>query len=124
MIFNAAGWTEGSALVSDVDFAKFAANSKIELHGCATAEAESDTDNIAADFSSRLWLAGKVDACVIGHADKANPNIKGGGEKRTEQDYRHGRRIVFHNGKIIRTTSQRGPIDEIELNGLAARDRP
>lgn len=78
MVLNAAGWTDGSALVGDLDFSKFSANAKIELHGCATAEADSDTDNIAADLSSRLWLAGKLAACVIGHADKANPNIKGG----------------------------------------------
>lgn len=68
--------------------------------------------------------AHRRDAYVIGHADKANPNIKGGGEKNAEQDYRHGRRGVFHNGRIIRTTSQSGFIDENELGGLAAGDRP
>lgn len=124
MYLNAAGWTEGSALISDIDFTKFAANAKIELHGCRTAEADSGADNIAADLSIRLYQAGKRDAYVIGHADKANPNIKGGGEKNAEQDYRHGRRIVFHNGRIIRATSQNGFIDENALGGLAAGDKP
>lgn len=89
-----------------------------------TAEADSGADNIAADLSIRLYQAGKRDAYVIGHADKANPNIKGGGEKNAEQDYRHGRRIVFHNGRIIRATSQNGFIDENALGGLAAGDKP
>lgn len=122
MYLNAAGWTEGSALVGDIDFMKFTANAKIELHGCRTAEGDSDSDNIAADLSIRLWQAGKRAAHVIGHADKANPNIKGGGEKLSEQDYRHGKRVVFHNGKVIRATSQKGYINEAELNGLAAGD--
>jgi len=61
---------------------------------------------------------------VIGHADKANPNIKGGGEKLSEQDYRHGRRVVFHNGKVTRATNQKGYTNEVELNSLAAGDSP
>ena len=40
MVFNAAGWTEGSALVSEINFAKFSENTKIELHGCKTADTE------------------------------------------------------------------------------------
>jgi hypothetical protein len=124
MYFNAAGWTEGSALIGDIDFARFTMNAKIELHGCATAAADSDTDNIAADFSVRLVQAGKRNTVVIGHADKANPNIKGGGEKNSEQDYRHGRRIVFHNGRILRATNQRGLISETELEGLVPGTRP
>lgn len=118
MVFNAAGWTDGSALISEINFAKFTTNAKIELHGCKTADAESDTDNIAADFSTRLYTAGKTASIVIGHADKANPNIKGGHEKDPEQDYRHGQRVVFSNGKIIKVTSQKGAISENELEAL------
>lgn len=119
MVFNAAGWTEGSALISEIDFAKFAVNAKVELHGCKTADAESDTDNIAADLSIRLYQAGKTTSIVVGHADKANPNIKGGGEKYEEQDYRHGQRVVFSNGKIVKVTKQKGRIGDRELEALA-----
>lgn len=119
MIFNAAGWTEGSALVSEINFAKFSVNAKIELHGCKTADADSDTDNIAADLSMRLYEAGKTASIVIGHSDKTNPNIKGGGEKLNEQDYRHGQRVVFHNGKVVKVTKQKGQISERELDALA-----
>jgi hypothetical protein len=121
MILNAAGWTEGSALVSEINFAKFSENAKIELHGCRTADAESDTDNIVADLSTRLNEAGKVASIVIGHADKANPNIKGGGEKNDEQDYRHGQRVVFSNGKIVKVTRQKGYLIERELEALAGK---
>ncbi|RAR64961.1 hypothetical protein C7401_10477 [Paraburkholderia unamae] len=121
MILNAAGWTEGSALIDEINFGKFAKNAKIELHGCTTADAESDTDNIAADFSSRLSEAGKTVSIVIGHADKANPNIKGGGEKNDEQDYRHGQRVVFSNGKIVKVTRQNGLLIERELEALTGK---
>lgn len=124
MVLNAAAWTEGSALVGDIEFSRFATNAKIELHGCQTAGADSDDDNITADLSVRLWQAGKREACTIGHADKANPNIKGGGEKLTEQDYRHGKRLVFHNGRVIRTVTQSGFISESDLGGLVAKGAP
>jgi hypothetical protein len=109
-------------LISEINFAKFTKNAKIELHGCRTADAESDTDNIAADLSSRLNNAGKTASLVIGHADKANPNIKGGGEKNDEQDYRHGQRVVFSNGKIVKETRQKGQLIERELESLIGTD--
>jgi len=118
MVFNAAGWTEGSALVGDIDFSRFSSNAKLELHGCRTADAESDTDNIVADLSVRLHQVGKVAAIVIGHADKANPNIRGGGEQLEEQDYRHGSRVIIHNGKILRVSKQKGHLVERELEAL------
>jgi hypothetical protein len=121
MVFNAAGWTPGSALVAEINFANFTANSKIELHGCRTAEHGADTDNIAAELSTLLYQAGGKASTVVGHADKANPNIKGGGEKNSEQDYRHGDRVVFHNGKIIKTTKQKGMISESEIERLAEK---
>lgn len=121
MVFNAAGWTEGSALMKDINFAKFTTNAKIELHGCRTADADSDTDNIVADFSTRLYEAGKTASVAIGHADKANPNIKGGGEDDDEQDYRHGQRVVFSNGKSLKMTRDKGHLDESELEALARK---
>jgi hypothetical protein len=115
MIFNWAAWTGGAALVGDIDFAKFAANAKIELHGCKGAETNASTDNLAGDLSIRLHAAGKRNAVVIGHADGANPNINGGGERFEEQDYRHGERVVLHNGTIVKVTKQKGHLNEQEL---------
>lgn len=124
MIFNAAGWTKGSALISEIKFAKFATNAKVELHGCKTAGTESDDDNITADFSTQLAKAGKSASIVIGHADQANPNIKGGGEKNSEQDYRHGQRVIFSKGKIIKVTKQKGHLIERDLEALAEKSQP
>lgn len=118
MILNAAGWTEGSALVNDIDFSKFTVNAKIEFHGCKTAENPKDEDNIAADFSARLSSAGKTQSSVIGHIENAQPLIKGqkkGETSATEQDYRYGKRAIFKNGKLLKTTDQRGAISESEL---------
>jgi len=52
MYLNAAGWTDGSALVGDSHFTKFTANAKIELHGCRTAEGDSASDNMPPIFPS------------------------------------------------------------------------
>lgn len=112
LILNAAGWTTGSALITSVNFAKFTKNAKVELHGCRTADTESDGDNIAADLSLRLYEAGKTSSVVLGHADKANPNIRGGGEGLSEQDYRHGQRVMFSNGKVVTVIKQNGHIAE------------
>lgn len=120
MIFNWAAWTGGAALVGDIDFAKFTVNAKIELHGCKSAIADGSTDNLASDLSTRLYAAGKRHAVVIGHADGANPNINGGGEKLEQQDYRHGERVVLHNGTIVKVTKLKGHINERELELLAA----
>lgn len=121
MILNAAGWTKGSALIGEIQFSKFASNAKVELHGCKTAGSESDDDNITADFSVQLVKAGKAGSIVIGHADKANPNINGGGEKNNEQDYRHGQRVIFSNGKIIKVTKQKGHLLERDLQALIGK---
>lgn len=122
LVFNWAAWTGGAALVGDIDFARFAVNAKIELHGCKGAVTDGSTDNIAGDLSMRLHAAGKRYAFVIGHADGANPNIHGGGERNDEQDYRHGERVVLHNGKIVKVTKQQGHLDEQELERLATGD--
>lgn len=124
MIFNAAGWTSGSALIGEIKFSKFTTNAKVELHGCKTAGTESDDDNITADFSAQLSKAGKAASIVIGHADKANPNINGGGEKNNEQDYRHGQRVIFSNGKIVKVTKQKGHLMERDLEALTGKPPP
>lgn len=110
MILQGAGWTEGSAVISSIDFTKFTKHAKVELHGCRTADDEGD--NIASDISRLLHQAGKTSAVVIAHTDKANPNIKGGGESLAQQDYRHGPRAIISNGKVTKTSSQNGFIAE------------
>lgn len=112
MLLQGAALVKGSGLVTSINFAKFAKNAKVELHGCRAAATESDGDNIAADFSLRLYEAGKTGAVVIGPADKANPNIRGGGEALAEQDYRHGSRVMFSNGKVVKVIKQSGFIAE------------
>jgi hypothetical protein len=114
-------WSSDSAPVASLNFSKFTKNAKIELHGCATAEEATDDNNITADISKYLYKTGKKSAYAIGHAVKANPNIKGGGEKNEEQDYRHGTRIIFHNGIIIETTRKKGHLDEKYLEQLVDR---
>jgi hypothetical protein len=110
MILNAAGWTEGSALVDDIDFSKFANNVKVELHGCRTAE--DGGDNIASEFSKKLADAGKTKSAVIGSATKSNPNINGNKTKLVEQDYRHGTRAVYKGGNRLYETKTKGALSE------------
>ena len=116
MIFNAAGWVEGSALVDDIEFSKFSENARVELHGCATAANPSDADNIAADISEKLALAGKEMSFVIGHIENAVPVIKGEGKTRApEQDYRFGERAIFKHGKLVSITEKQGDLSGKEL---------
>ncbi len=116
MIFNAAGWTEGSALVDEIDFSKFSQNARVELHGCATAANPSDADNIAADISKKLALAGKTKSFVIGHIENADPLIKGKGKTSApEQDYRFGDRAIFKHGKLVSITKKHGDFSGKEL---------
>ncbi|WP_332605836.1 hypothetical protein [Acinetobacter sp. ESBL14] len=51
---------------------------------------------------------------AIGHASKENPSIDGTTSIK-EQDYQHGIRIIFHNGKAIKkvTSSDRISTDII-----------
>jgi RHS repeat-associated protein len=98
----------GSAVIDEIDFNKFTDNAKIELHGCQTADGNADDDNIAADFSTRLFNAGKKNAVVIGHTTPANPNIDGDETTDKGQDYRHGERAVYHNGSLLFTTKEQG----------------
>lgn len=59
---------------------------------------------------------------VIGCTTKNNQNIKGSKAKIREQDYRHNRRAIYHNGTIIDkqpdgnySTKQKGYIDEEKI---------
>jgi len=111
-----ATFNKGSAVIDEIDFNKFTNSAKIELHGCNTCDKESADDNIAADFSTRLFKAGKERAVVIGHTTPANPNIDGDNTTNSGQDYRHGERSVYHNGEILFTTKEKGRISGKTIN--------
>ena len=80
-----------SALLSDIEFDRFKPDCQAEFHGCRTAEDLSLLDSFATQFSQEL----DEDATVTAHTDPANP----AGPK---YDYRHGKRVVLKNGKVIR----------------------
>ncbi|WP_044530835.1 hypothetical protein [Herbaspirillum sp. B65] len=99
-----------------VKFSKFTENAKVEIHGCQTAKHPKDENNIAADFSRRLYSAGKTKSAVIGHTTNIAPNINGAKTTDKEQDYRHGERAIFKNGQLVRLTLQRMALDEEKLS--------
>lgn len=99
-----------------IQFAKFTENAKVEIHGCKTASDPKDEDNIVADFSKRLYEAGKTKSAVIGHTTEANPEINGRGKtKNPDQDYRFGQRAIYKNGSLVLLTNRQGALDEAEL---------
>jgi hypothetical protein len=96
--------------ISDIDFGVFADNARVEFHGCQTAKDAFIGDSFAEVFSKALGTAGKNKAIVIGHVDKSNPNIKGAKTTNSQQDYRHGLRVVLRAGKVIWKTSEKGDL--------------
>lgn len=106
---------EDSRTISDIDFSRFSKTCKIEIHGCLTARDMYVKDNICEELSELLYDGDRTDSIVIGHTEKANPNIKGSSTKNSEQDYRHGERLVFNNGKVILTTKKTGRITANEI---------
>jgi hypothetical protein len=101
-----ANQVKNQAAISSLNFSVFTDQAKIEIHGCNTGNGN---DCFASELSSQLYKAGKTQGIVIGHATSANPNI-GGTIKILEQDYRHGTRIIYHNGKAIKTVTSSGRI--------------
>ena len=92
--------------ISHLKLSAFTNESKVEIHGCNTGKGD---DCFASELSKQLFDAGKTSSVVIGHASKANPNIDGTTSV-TKQDYRHGTRIIYHNGKAIKTITSSGRI--------------
>jgi hypothetical protein len=105
-----------SRIVQQIPFEKFTRNCKIEMHGCQTCYDMTVLDNMCEELSELLYSAGKTDSVVIGHAGKANPNINGTSTTIAGQDYRHGKRCVFNNGKEIWSTNKSGRITAAEIN--------
>jgi hypothetical protein len=116
-----AGGIDG-ADIGEINFKNFTNNARIEIHGCNGAKEELPNDNIVHDISILLFNSGKDKSYAIGHTTKNNPNIKGGATKINEQDYRHNRRAIYHNGSIINkqsdgnySTKQKGHLDEAAI---------
>ncbi|SPL69730.1 hypothetical protein [Acinetobacter stercoris] len=105
-IFDPAKRLKNQFCIAELNLKAFTNESKIEIHGCNTGRGD---DCFASELSKQLYDAGKVKSVVIGHASKANPNI-GGTTSVTKQDYRHGTRIIYHNGKALKTVTSSGRI--------------
>lgn len=101
-------------LISDLNLNAFTNSCKIEIHGCSTSMV---IGNFCENLSEALYRAGKLRSVVIGHPDKANPNITGKAKfSNEEQDYRHGEREIHHNGKSILTVNTKGRIQPSVIN--------
>lgn len=114
------------ASVEDIHFSHFSYDAVIEIHGChGGAVIDSLPANICRRMSRALYMAGKQLAVVIGHGTRANPNeARGAGthsgiaaspgagfkESVLAQDYRHGLRLVYFNGRTILATRIPGAI--------------
>ncbi|PXY42832.1 hypothetical protein DMB65_02105 [Flavobacterium cheongpyeongense] len=110
------GGGDDTRTVNSINVSKFADNAKIEIHGCNTAGSTLAVDNIATNISEALFAGGKERAVVIGHNTKANPKINGEKTTNKQQDYRHGSRVVYHNGEVLFTTNIKGRIKAKVIN--------
>ena len=98
--------------IGEINFKKFSYDASVEIHGCKSGkDADSVPINICVQFSNQLTKAGKLLGVVIGHGTRANPQINGLGTKLIEQDYRHGLRFVYFNGKPILKTLEKGRLE-------------
>lgn len=105
-LFDPEKQMKNQSAISNLKLSVFTNESKVEIHGCNTGKGD---DCFASELSKQLFDAGKTSSVVIGHASKANPNIDGTTSV-TKQDYRHGTRIIYHNGKAIKTVTSSGRI--------------
>lgn len=125
LLSHAAVIADSTSLYS-IEFDRFTDNVKVELHGCNTAKpneggifSEPDpADNFAGEFSKILFEAGHVNSIVIGSPVQSNPSINGDNTTIKQQNYRHGRRCIFRNGKKIGETKEKGHIDENMLSKM------
>lgn len=104
------------ASIEEIDFSRFSYDAVIEIHGCHAGVAiDSLPANICRRLSQALYMSGKQLAVVIGHGTRANPNEVHSGaagfrESVLAQDYRHGLRLVYFNGRTILATRVSGGI--------------
>ena len=119
------------ASIEQIDFSHFSYDAVIEIHGChGGTSVDSLPANICRRLSRALYMSGKQLGVVIGHATRANPNeARGAGthsgvaaaagpgfkESVLSQDYRHGLRLVYFNGRTILGTRTPGGIPETTI---------
>jgi hypothetical protein len=106
----------GAASITDISFANFVNDARIEFRGCNAANTDDPHFRrirhlgrhliLAKAISEHLNAASRTRSYVIGHATGSTPNIPG----RTGCDYRHGRRVIYHNGRVLYETRDRGHI--------------
>lgn len=111
-------FSSDSRYVSDIDFKVFTDDARIQIHGCNTARGSMPGNTLVEEFSEQIYNAGRKKAYVIGHTDKSNPNINGSKTTIKQQDYRHGERSIYHNGRLLKTTQKKGIISHDEIQGL------
>ena len=96
--------------IYDIKFDRFIAQGAyIEIHGCESGGDLVIIDSIAKNLSEEI-----PQGYVVGHITKANPNINNTKDVK-KQDYRHGKRAIWQNGKVIKETSQKGWLNFEEL---------
>lgn len=118
------------ASIEEINFSRFSYDAVVEIHGChAGTEIDSLPANISRRLSLGLYMSGKQLAVVIGHATRANPNalrahagsaaspapVGGFRESVLAQDYRHGLRMVYFNGRTVLATRVAGAIPQREI---------
>ncbi|BBB20296.1 hypothetical protein [Helicobacter cinaedi] len=96
--------------IYDIKFDRFIAQGAyIEIHGCESGGDLVIIDSIAKNLSEEI-----LQGYVVEHITKANPNINNTKDVK-KQDYRHGKRAIWQNGKVIKETSQKGWLNFEEL---------
>jgi hypothetical protein len=119
------------ASIEEIDFSHFSYDAVVEIHGChAGTGVDSLPANICRRLSQALYMSGKQLAVVIGHGTRANPNASrpagthsgaaaapGPGFKESilAQDYRHGLRMVYFNGRTVLATRVSGAIPQTAI---------
>ncbi|ECA8973252.1 TPA: hypothetical protein JGU28_002429 [Salmonella enterica] len=83
--------------ISNIDFDKFKTKDAIiELHGCKTGrDPDKVMDSITKNLSEEL-----PDGYIIAHPEPASPD--------KNHDYRHGTRVVWKDGEVIKTITKSG----------------
>jgi hypothetical protein len=118
------------AYIEEIDFSRFSYDAVIEIHGChGGTEVDSLPGGICRRLSLALYMSGKQLAVAIGHVTRANPNLS---RTRTgtaavsastgvfresvlAQDYRHGLRMIYFNGRTILATRHTGAVPRAEV---------
>lgn len=104
-------FSKDSRYVTDINFNVFINEARVQIHGCNTARGTMPGDTLVESISKELFNRGKKNSYVIGHTDKSNLNIHGSKTTIRQQDYRHGERSIYNNGKLLKKTMQRGVIE-------------